>query len=434
MTTTAGIRDEVTQLLRRLIVCDTSNPPGRETQAAAILEDYLQAAGIDCQRVAKDGERANLVARLPGTGAGPSLAFLGHLDVVQARRQDWSVEPFAAVVKDDAVWGRGAIDMKCQVAATSVALATLARGGFRPAGDILLVFMADEEVGEAGDGAPFLVEEMPHLCPSYVIGEGAGERIPTPDGPIYVLDHGVKESATATVTVRGVAGDASLPGTGRSAAFELSRLLGHLAEYRSPVRVVPEVRPLLDAVVPEGGSDADRVAAARRLHPALDRILGALTGTVLQPTLLEAAGPANVVPELATITIQCILLPGTSDDDLVAELRAALGDGDYDLDVTKPKGGLVSPLETPLHRAIEQFLAEQDPDARLVPALGYGFSDCHLLREAYDATVYGFIPFRHADPMTNYTTKHGADERVLIDDLVFQTHAAMSVAQQIGTP
>src|SRR3954452_19456720 len=175
----ATLRDEVCDLLKRLIACDTSNPPGRETQAAAILEEYLLAAGLECERVAKDPERTNLLVRLPGDATGPSLGFLGHLDVVVARRAEWTVEPFAAIERDGAIWGRGTVDMKCQVAATAVALATLARDGFRPNGDLMLLLMADEEVGDAGVGAPFFVQERPDLAVDYVIGEGAGERIPT---------------------------------------------------------------------------------------------------------------------------------------------------------------------------------------------------------------------------------------------------------------
>src|SRR4051794_20345546 len=190
------MRDEVTTLLQRLIACDTSNPPGREAQAAAILEDYLGAAALECERVAKNPERPNLIARLPGRGTGPSLAFLGHLDVVQARREDWSVEPFAGIVRDGAVWGRGTVDMKCQVAATAVALATLARDGFVPNGDLMLLLAADEEVGDAGVGTPFLVEERPDLAPDYAIGEGAGERYDTPSGPLYLLDQGVKATCS----------------------------------------------------------------------------------------------------------------------------------------------------------------------------------------------------------------------------------------------
>src|SRR4051812_6180682 len=190
----AQVEDEVTDLLKRLVACDTSNPPGRETQAAAILEEYLLAAGLECERVAKDPERTNLLVRLAGRGTGPSLGFLGHLDVVVARREEWSLEPFAALERDGAIWGRGTVDMKCQVAATAVALAHLAREGFQPNGDLMLLLMADEEVGDAGVGGPYFVQSRPDLRVDYVVGEGAGERYDTPAGPVYLLDHGVKAS------------------------------------------------------------------------------------------------------------------------------------------------------------------------------------------------------------------------------------------------
>src|SRR3954454_883752 len=175
------MREEVVALLRRLIACDTSNPPGREVQAAAVLEAYLTQAGVECERVARDPERPNLIARLRGRGDGPSLAFLGHLDVVQARRADWSVDPFGGVEQDGVIWGRGTVDMKCQVAATAVALAMLARARFVPNGDLMLILTADEEVGDAGVGAPFLVAQRPDLCPDFVVGakepgSGGGHR------------------------------------------------------------------------------------------------------------------------------------------------------------------------------------------------------------------------------------------------------------------
>src|SRR4051795_6465178 len=257
------LRGEVVELLRRLVACDTSNPPGRETAAVAMLEEYLLAAGLQCERVAKDPDRTNLLVRLRGDGTGPSLGFLGHLDVVVARREEWSGEPFAAIERDGAIWGRGTVDMKCQVAATAVALAALAREGFRPAGDRVLLLMADEEVGDAGVGAPFLVEARPHLCPDFVIGEGAGERYDTAAGPLYLLDHGVKCSATATLTVRGHAGDASLADTGPNALFEAARLLGRLERYRSPVRIPPAVEPVLDALAPGRAARAAPRGGAR---------------------------------------------------------------------------------------------------------------------------------------------------------------------------
>jgi acetylornithine deacetylase/succinyl-diaminopimelate desuccinylase-like protein len=427
-----ALEREVAALLRRLIGCDTSNPPGQETQAAAILEAYLTDAGLRCERIANDEARANLLVRLPGTGTGPSLGFLGHLDVVPARREDWSVEPFAALERDGVIWGRGAVDMKCQVAATSVALATLAREGFRPNGDLMLLLMADEEVGEAGVGSPFFVEARPDLCPDYIVGEGAGERFTTPSGPVYLLDCGVKATASATLTVHGRAGDASLPDAGVDALTEMSRLLARLDAYQSPVRISPEIEPVLDALGDPAGTPQERLAAARAAHPGLDQVLGALVGTVMHATMLEAPGPANAIADRATATIECIVLPSTTLKDLEAELRAALGPGRYELDIVAPRGGLVSSPDTPLRDAIEAFLAEHDPEARLLPALGYGFSDCDVMREAYGSVAYGFIPFRHADPMTNLETKHGPDERIATEDLLFQTRAAIAVARTIG--
>src|SRR4051795_10851952 len=431
--TGADLRDEATELLQRLIACDTTNPPGVEVQAASVIENYATAAGLTCERVAKDPERPNLVVRLPGRGTGPSLAFLGHLDVVVAHREEWSVEPFAAIEREGAIWGRGAVDMKCQVAATTVALAALARSGFTPGGDLMILLMADEEKGSAGVGAPYFVEALPDLCPDFLVGEGAGERYDTPAGPIYLLDHGVKATASATVTVHGRPGDASLSDSGPNALYETARLLGRLEAYRSPVRIPPQVQPLIDALAPGTASLEERLSSARAQDPALDRVFGALVGTSIQPTILESPAPQNVVPSQATLTLTCVTLPGTTAEELERELRDALGDGDYELELSPPKGGSISDDNSPLRDAIEAFLADADPDARLIPALAYGFSDCHVLREAHGSVIYGFIPFRHADAMTNLETKHGADEHVLVDDVLFQTQATISIARHVGT-
>ena len=151
---------EVAELTQRLIRLDTTNPPGNETLAAELLRDYLEAAGVGCQLYARVPERANLVARIPGRGAGPTLALLSHTDVVLADANDWDRDPFGGDLVDDTIWGRGTLDMKGEVAASAVALATLAREGWRGDGDLIFVAAADEEVG-AGFGLQWLVEEHP---------------------------------------------------------------------------------------------------------------------------------------------------------------------------------------------------------------------------------------------------------------------------------
>src|SRR6476646_2553619 len=200
------LRAETAKLLADLIRIDTTNPPGNETPAAAHLAAYLAESGVEATLRGRVPERANLVARLPGTGDGPSLMLLGHTDVVLADRSEWSVEPFAGLERDDHIWGRGALDMKGQVAAEAVAFATLASEGWSGAGDLILCAVADEEVGDDW-GLSWLVAEHPDLVRAdYVVNEGGGERIEHRGRVAYTLGVGEKRSAAFAITVRGKTG------------------------------------------------------------------------------------------------------------------------------------------------------------------------------------------------------------------------------------
>src|SRR2546421_4511623 len=148
MAVATTLRQEVTELLQELIRIDTTNPPGNETRAAELLRDYLEESGVACELYARVPERANLVARIPGTGGGPRLLLLSHTDTVLADPSEWAVDPWSGELRDGEVWGRGALDMKGQVAASAVAIASLAREGFQPAGDLIFAATADEEGGD----------------------------------------------------------------------------------------------------------------------------------------------------------------------------------------------------------------------------------------------------------------------------------------------
>ena len=129
LSTTVSLRDEVSELLQELIRLDTVNPPGNETRAAELLREYLEEHGVSCELYAKVPERANLVARIPGNGGGPRLALLSHTDTVLADAAEWQVDPWSGELRDGEIWGRGALDMKGQVAASAVAMASLAQIG-----------------------------------------------------------------------------------------------------------------------------------------------------------------------------------------------------------------------------------------------------------------------------------------------------------------
>ena len=172
-----ALHEEVVGLARDLIRLDTTNAPGNETLVARHLADYLGEAGIECELVAREEHRANLVARLPGTGDAPSLAFVGHTDVVPVDARDWTHPPFEGVVDDAGyLYGRGALDMKGEVAARAVALKELARSGWRPRGDLWFLAVADEEDGMADVGMRWLLEHRPDIRPDLSVNEGGGER------------------------------------------------------------------------------------------------------------------------------------------------------------------------------------------------------------------------------------------------------------------
>src|SRR5438552_13534925 len=186
MMATVTLREEASELLQRLIRLDTVNPPGNETLAAELLLDYLAESGVAAELYAKVPERANLVARIPGRGEGPRLLVLSHTDTVLADAAEWQLDPWSGELRDGEIWGRGALDMKGQVAANAVAIASLAREGFEPSGDLIFAATADEEVGD-DFGLSWLCREYPDAVRAdFAVNEGAGERIELDGRPFYL--------------------------------------------------------------------------------------------------------------------------------------------------------------------------------------------------------------------------------------------------------
>src|SRR5438046_4414322 len=269
---TLSLRDEVTELLQELIRVDTSNPPGNETAAAELLRAYLEESGVSCELYAKVPERANLVARVPGRGEGPTLLLLSHTDVVLADAAEWSADPFGGELRDGEVWGRGALDMKGQVAASAVALASLAREGFEPAGDLVFAATADAEVG-AGFGAQWLCETHPGAvrC-DYLLNEGSGERLELGGKAFYMCSVAEKMSAPFRLRVRGRSGHASMPGIADNALVKAAPLITKLGEYVPDRQLTPEVTALLETVI---GDTPSSPAAALPSAPETGRFFAA---------------------------------------------------------------------------------------------------------------------------------------------------------------
>jgi acetylornithine deacetylase/succinyl-diaminopimelate desuccinylase-like protein len=415
---TLSLRDEATDLLQRLIRLDTVNPPGNETVAAELLHDYLAASGVEAELYAKVPERANVVARIPGRGQGPSLLLLCHTDTVLADAAEWQVDPWSGELRDGEIWGRGALDMKGQVAANAVALASLARDGFEPAGDLIFAATADEEVGD-DFGLSWLCQAHPDsVRADYCINEGGGDRIDFGGGRIfYLCSVAEKLSSPFRLRVRGRSGHASMPSIGDNALVKAAPLIQRAAAFDPEPRIEPEVGAFMRMLVDRDVAAGEALAVARSVHPLAAELIEPLLGPTVSPTMVSASQKRNVIPALCEIICDCRLLPGQGQAEVEAMLREALGPGEYELEWLEGQGGTRSPIESPLWDAIEEAIAQDDPGVRLAPVCLAGFTDSHWLREAFGTVAYGFFPMRTMDPEVAARLVHSADERCSVDDL-----------------
>ena len=429
-----SLRTEVTELLCGLIKLDTTNPPGNETIAAEYLKAYLEAAGLECELIARSPERANLVARIKGTGDGPSLLLLGHTDVVLADPGEWQVPPFSGEVRDGEIWGRGALDMKSQVAANAVAVASLAREGFRPSGDLVFAATADEENG-VGFGLEWLCEAHPEAVRTdFCVNEGAGDRLQLGDDVYYLCASAEKKSSPFMIRALGRSGHASMPGIADNALVKAAKLIERIAAYRPEPQLQQEVEAFLRTVLGEVPRAASALERARAVDPAAADLIEPLLSATFSPTMVTASEKRNVIPASAEVTVDCRLLPGQDPEHIEPMIRAVLGsDLEYELEWLESKGGTRSPLDTPLWEAVESFVAGIESGARPVPFCVAGFTDSHWLRDAFGTVAYGFFPMRTMPGDVSATLIHSANERIPVDDLELGLewirHAARTVCR-----
>ena len=431
---TVSVRTEVTELLQELIRVDTTNPPGNETVAAELLRAYLEDSGVECELYAREPERANLVARLPGRGDGPTLLLLSHTDVVLADAAEWSADPFGGELRDGEVWGRGALDMKGQVAASAVAVATLAREGFEPAGDLIFAATADEEVG-AGFGAQWLCEAHPDAvrC-DYLINEGSGERLELGGKPFYICSVAEKMSAPFRLRVHGRSGHASMPGIADNALVKAAPLITALGDYVPERQLTPEVTALLEAVtgaIP--GSPEDALARAGEIGTFFAAMVEPLLSLTFSPTMASASQQRNVIPAICDVIVDSRLLPGMTPAEQLDVARNVLGKGDYELESLEAHGGTRSPIDTPLWEAVAGWVEQVEPEARPAPICVAGFTDSHWFRQAFGTIAYGFFPSQALAPELAATLIHSADERVPVEDLELGVDFLRHAAQSLGS-
>jgi acetylornithine deacetylase/succinyl-diaminopimelate desuccinylase-like protein len=415
----AALERRTTELLQRLIRFNTVNPPGDEGPAQEWLKGLLEEAGFDCVLLEEVAGRPNLVARLAAAADGPTLCLLGHVDTVPADPGDWQLDPWSGELRDGCVWGRGAKDMKSQVAAELGAALALVAEGWRPeAGELKLVFTADEERG-ARHGAQWLCAEQPeHVRADLVVNEGAGELIRHGDRRVYGVCVAEKGVFRFTLSTSGRAGHASVPRIGDNALVKMAPVLSALADGRSRLIASPETEALLAELGLDPGDLDGALAELETTSPAVAVLLEPMLCVTLTPTVIEASQAINVVPAHARLEVDCRVPPELGEEAVLEAVRQTLGENGFEIGFGETIVGNRSPVETPLMDSIRRFVEREDPGAASAPVVMSGFSDSHWWRKAFpDCVAYGFYPQNAMDMTEAYPLMHGKDERMPVADL-----------------
>lgn len=419
-----GAEDEVVRICQELIRIDTSNPgdhsgPG-EREAAEYVVGQLEEVGLRPQVFESHPGRASVVARIEGEDpTRDALLLHGHLDVVPARAEDWTHDPFGGEIADGCVWGRGAVDMKDMDAMMLAVVRQRLREGRRPPRDVVLAFLADEEAGGTW-GAQWLVKEHPELfagC-SEAVGEVGGFSLTVPgDKRMYLIETAEKGIAWMTLTAEGTAGHGSMVHPD-NAVTAVAEAVGRLGRHDFPIRLTKTVRAFLERACLAYGVEFDPENPERCLAEIgpLARMIGATLRHTLNPTRLDAGYKTNVIPQSATAQVDGRFLPGY-EDDFFAIVDELLGP-DVRREFVHHDHAVETEYDGALVAAMEAALTSEDPGALPVPYCLSGGTDAKAFARL-GMRCFGFAPLRLPPELDFSGMFHGVDERVPVDGLRF---------------
>ncbi|MFZ0667110.1 MAG: M20/M25/M40 family metallo-hydrolase [Acidimicrobiales bacterium] len=438
---------EVTELLQQLIrnscVNDGTEQSGQEHRSSDTIQSVLEGTGVDFEAYEPVPGRRSLVARIEGKNRdAPSLALVGHTDVVPAEPSDWRHDPFGGELIDGEVWGRGAVDMLNLTASMAISIRHLALEGFRPEGDIVYVAVADEEA-LGSHGAGWLAEhETNAVKTDYLITEAGGFPMAAPGGIRLPVITGEKGAHWCKLTVKGEPGHASQPLRTGNALVKAAEVVRRLDAYKPCADLHPAwTRFVSELGLPEEITNAlldpDQIEEFCETFPAigLARQAHACTHTTIAPTMLRAGSKINVIPDRVELDLDIRTLPGWETADVEAMLSDAIGDlyGDIEIDFYCTDVSTISPADTPLWTALERASSEAYPGCRLVPFLTVGATDARFFR-ALGTVAYGFGLFSEKMTFEDYATMfHGVDERVDVDSLRLSTELWGRLARESFT-
>ena len=414
--------DQSVTWLQQYLAINTVNPPGNEFRGVAFLTNILEEAGIPFETVESAPGRGNIWARLKG-GNKPALILLHHIDVVPADAKYWDVPPLSGEIRDDYIYGRGAIDTKGLGIAQLSSFLALKDSGQKLNRDVIYMATADEEAG-GFYGAGWLLENRPEIFEGvgYLVNEG-GSAMLLGDIPAFNIEVTQKVPLWLRLTATDIPGHGSAPRV-TSSVKRILRAGARIADTQFKRRATPEVQTYFSALAPF--QDGQRQVMMSDISMAVDNNAFMFTLQIEEPwqaallsntcslTTLKGSNKINVVPSTAELELDCRLLPDQDPEQFLSELVTIINDDN--IEITRIMGftPAISKTDTPLYEAIEKSATKNMENAVLIPSVSTGFTDSHFFRDV-GIVSYGFAPFLYLE--SEATGVHGNNERISIENL-----------------
>ena len=439
------ITKETVTLLQELIRNSCVNPPGNEMRNIKTIEKFLKDKGISCKIFESTENRGNLIARIKGTGEKPSIMFgPSHVDVVPVdNEEDWSVGPFSGEIKDEIVWGRGAMDMLFLVAAQTQAFVLLVKEGFKPKGDITLCIVCDEEVGGMA-GTEWMIKNHPEeMKVDYSLGEHGG---------LYVSDNRIaiifaeKGGAWLKLSFKGTPGHGSMPFASDNAVVKAAEASIRLSNYKTPrtTKYLKNVTKAMGTKFFQRLLVTNKVLLPRILkgmaknEPGIAKTIDGLTRMTISPNRIIGGIKVNSIPSSASIDIDVRTLPGQDFEYITKHIKKALGKKlasqvkieFLSKEEGNPSFGNSSDEDSELVEAMKNVYKKFDPDSSIYTILYPAITDLRFMR-GIGANAYGFGLFNPDVSMTNILSRaHGTDECIDIKTIGLTIQAHYELAKE----
>ena len=428
---------EAVELLSQYLQIDTTNPPGNETRGVDFFADIFKKEGIDCKRYEASPGRSSIKAVIPGHGAKGAVILLNHIDVVPARSEEWSVDPFGGEVKDGFIYGRGALDMKGQGILELLAFLEIKRKELTPCRDLIFLAVADEEAGGTA-GVRFLLDNyIEEFRADLVINEGGfGLYDMIANRPLVMIATAEKGVGRVKLTRKGPPGHGSLP-HGNNALEKLVQGLNRLLEKDNPLFVTPMIEEyfkqlgcewkFLKPYLEDGKPDTLVEVLEQNGMLSMPQISAMLKNT-MSLNMMNAGDKINVIPSKAVAELDIRLLPGTDPNSIVDEIKSVLADENIEVEATKTTRASESPMDTEDFSIIKKAHLEHFPNALVVASLLFGASDSRFFREK-GIPCYGVCPMLISQ--ADLKRVHGIDERISEENMIKGTTIFKDIVKKL---